>query len=67
MSERSPEQASAVIFVSGGATNAAAERALATLPNVCVQKPFEIAALLELIEARRVANLERQGAVTERS
>ncbi|MDP1922957.1 MAG: ATP-binding protein [Myxococcales bacterium] len=67
LSERSPEQASAVIFVSGGATNPAAEHALATLPNVCVQKPFEIAALLELIEARRVANLERQGAITERS
>lgn len=67
LSERSPEQASAVIFVSGGTTNAAAERTLAMLPNVCVQKPFEFAALLELIEARRVASRKSQDAVRERS
>ena len=47
-----PRRATELVFLTGGATSPEAERFLAELPNVQLQKPFEVARLLRLIDER---------------
>ncbi len=44
-----PEYRSRVIFMTGGAFTESAQRFLAEVPNLRISKPFEVAALRELI------------------
>lgn len=45
-----PEQASRMVFLTGGAFTAAARTFLDTIPNRCVEKPFD------LVELRQIVN-----------
>ena len=47
-----PDQAERMIFMSGGAFTARAKDFLAGVSNVCIEKPFDLASLKELINAR---------------
>jgi len=47
--ERRPELAERFVFLTGGAFTAGAREFLARVPNRCVEKPFEPAALRELV------------------
>ena len=59
LSQRDPQLATQVVFVSGGATSPEAERVLTTLPNVRLQKPFHFAEVSALIEERVARNRAR--------
>jgi CheY-like chemotaxis protein len=50
--ERAPLAAARLVFVTGGATTEATAAFLGALPNVLLQKPFDIAQVLGLVEAR---------------
>lgn len=52
LAAKAPELAREVIFISGGATTLETTAFLAALPNVQLQKPFEVAALFALIDQR---------------
>lgn len=47
-----PEQAERMVFMSGGALSEPSRAALARLPNPRLEKPFDLDALLRLIERR---------------
>jgi PAS domain S-box-containing protein len=48
----SPELAARVVFMTGGVFTEAAREFLATVPTMCVEKPFDLAALQAIISAR---------------
>jgi hypothetical protein len=50
--DRSPELASRVVFMTGGVFTEAAREFLATVPNMCVDKPFDLTALQAIVTAR---------------
>jgi PAS domain S-box-containing protein len=50
--DRSPELAARVVFMTGGVFTEAAREFLATVPNMCVEKPFDMTALQAIITAR---------------
>jgi len=58
---RSPELARRVVFITGGATTAAGEDFLRSVPNQRIEKPFEGRSLGEAVEAA-VALRSREGA-----
>lgn len=53
--EVAPRLATALVFISGGATTDATADFLAALPNLQLQKPFDTQQLFRLIEARAAA------------
>jgi PAS domain S-box-containing protein len=50
--DRSPDLAARVVFMTGGVFTEAAREFLATVPNMCVEKPFDLTALQAIITAR---------------
>ncbi|WP_224368538.1 ATP-binding protein [Hyalangium versicolor] len=52
LSRRSPEQASRIIFVTGGAFTPGAREFLSRIGNLRVEKPFEAKALRQLVNAQ---------------
>ncbi len=51
---RFPELARRVVFITGGALTAGNQEFVRNLPNECVQKPFEVAALQRLVASRLI-------------
>jgi len=47
---RNPELARRVVFLSGGAVTAKTEAFLASVPNLRMEKPFEVGNMLETVQ-----------------
>ena len=58
LSVAAPALARQVVFISGGATTVETAAFLATLPNVQLQKPFDVAMLFALLDRRLAASAE---------
>ncbi|MDB4980922.1 MAG: Sensory box histidine kinase/response regulator, partial [Myxococcales bacterium] len=55
LSRRSDELAGRVVFMTGGVFTDHARDFLASVPNTCIEKPFDLVALRLLIAARAAA------------
>jgi CheY-like chemotaxis protein len=47
-----PDQASRIVFLTGGAFTTRARRFFDDVPNLCVEKPFGVEALRAIVTAR---------------
>jgi CheY-like chemotaxis protein len=52
LAQIAPELSDRVVFMTGGAFNAVAQQFLAQVPNPHVAKPFDLAAIRALVQAR---------------
>lgn len=50
--ERAPAMAARIVFITGAVASPQTERALESLPNLCIQQPFDAAGLNDLVYRR---------------
>jgi CheY-like chemotaxis protein len=58
LSQRMPERAGQVIFITGGAFTAGAREFLGRITNPLLEKPFDPASLRQLVQAQLQARLQ---------